>query len=115
MKINPVCENRIFQRAYRKGKKYAGRYCVIYTLPNNQNGDLRLGLTVTKGRGGAVVRCRIRRILRAAYCDVLSRRGVTGGCNIIIVARDAAVTAKSTDIVPEIEAGLDFLGVLSKP
>lgn len=114
MKINPVCENRTFQRAYRKGKKYAGRYCVIYALPKRPDDGVRLGLTVTKGRGGAVVRCRIRRILRAAWYDVMSRREIKCGFDIIIVARDASVTAKSTDISPELEAGLDYLDVLLK-
>ena len=112
MKTYPVCENRTFLRAYRKGKKYAGRYIVIYALNTGPEMKTRLGLTVTKGRGGAVVRNRIKRVIRAAWRDVLLRRGVMGSRDVIIVARDAAITAKSNDIIPELERGLDTLGVL---
>lgn len=114
MKTHPVRENRTFLRAYKKGRKYAGKYCVIYVLSRPPENGVRLGLTVTKGRGGSVVRCRIRRILRAAWCDVMMRKRILTGADVIIVARDAAVTAKSTDIAPELEAGLGFLGVTEK-
>lgn len=114
MKIDPVCENRTFLRAYRKGKKYAGKYCVIYSLPKRREDGLRLGLTVTKGRGGAVVRSRVRRILRAAWCETMKNETETAPADIIIVARDAAVDAKSTDIAPEIAAGLLELGVIGR-
>ena len=112
MKIRSVCENRTFLYAYRKGKKHVGRYAVIYAVRSRPDAPCRLGLTVSKGRGGAVVRCRIKRILREAWRDVVRRRGDGRGFDIIIVAKDAAVTAKSNDIIPELEAGLDALGVL---
>lgn len=113
MKIVSVCENRTFQRAYKKGKKYAGRYIVIYALKSCAGAPCRLGLTVTKGRGGAVVRSRIRRILRAAWRDVLSRNSAGPGFDVIIVARNSSVEAKSVDIVPELRAGLRYLGVIA--
>ncbi len=113
MKIVSVCENRTFQRAYKKGKKYAGRYIVIYALKSCADAPCRLGLTVTKGRGGAVVRSRIRRILRAAWRDVLSRNPASPGFDVIIVARNSSVEAKSVDIAPELRAGLRYLGVVA--
>ena len=112
MKIVTICDNRTFSKGYKKGKKFAGRYIVIYSTTTRPVYPLRLGLTVTKGRGGAVVRNRIKRILRAAWCDVMKRRDHVPGRDIIIVARDAAITAKSTDIVPELESGLTELGVI---
>ena len=44
----------------------------------------------------------------------MKERHVKSGADVIIVARDAAVAAKSTDIVPELDAGLLFLGVTEK-
>lgn len=114
MKIDPVRENRTFLRAYRKGKKYAGKYCVIYALPRRRENGLRLGLTVTKARGCAVVRSRVRRILRAAWCETVKGETDAAPADIIIVARDAAVDAKSTDIAPEVAAGLLELGVIGR-
>ena len=112
MKIDSVCENRTFLRAYRKGKKYAGKYIVIYCVRTRPDRPCRLGLTVTKGRGSAVVRSRIKRILRASWRDVMTRRTASAGFDVIIVARDSAATAKSTDIAPELKTGLEVLGVL---
>ena len=110
MKIQTVCDNRTFQRAYRRGRKHAGRYVVVYDLPAKGSfPDTRLGLTVTKGRGGAVVRNRIKRIIRAAFFDIAKRRPVEGGHDIIIVARDAA-----RDIIPELELALSALSVLER-
>lgn len=110
MKIQTVCDNRVFGRAYRKGQKRAGRYVVVYVIKGRHK-ECRLGLTVTKSRGPAVVRNRIKRIIRAAFCDVAKRYGLSGGCDVIIVARDAAAEAKSTQIVPELEEMLVKLGV----
>ena len=111
MKIQTVCDNRIYQRAYKKGKKYAGQMIVVYALRSQKNDASRLGLTVTKARGSAVVRNRIKRILRAAYCDVAGRRKISDGYDIIVVARDAAITATSGGIAPELEHAFDVLGV----
>ncbi len=111
MKIVPVRENRSFLRAYKKGKKYAGKYVIAYALKTSREYPCRLGLTVTKKRGGAVVRSRVRRILRAAWCEALSTKRAEPGFDVILVARDSAVTAKSTDIAPELSRALSYLGV----
>ncbi len=113
MKIVSVCENRTFLRAYRKGKKFAGRYIVVYAVRNEGSPLCRLGLTVTKGRGCAVVRSRVRRILRASWRYVVSKYPAKSGFDVIIVARDSAVSAKSTDIAPELCRGLSYLGVIA--
>lgn len=113
MKIQTVCDNRIFGRAYRKGKKRAGRYIVVYVI-KGRGKSCRLGITVTKGRGGAVVRNRIKRIIRAAWRDVAARCTLTEGCDVIVVARDAAAEAKSTEIAPELEDMLVALGAAEK-
>ncbi|MCS6779729.1 MAG: ribonuclease P protein component [Geminicoccaceae bacterium] len=57
-----------------------------------------IGLTVTKKLGGAVVRNRIRRRLRAAVraaADVLD----VGGVDLVIVAREAALTCPFEELV----------------
>lgn len=113
MKIQTVCDNRIFGRAYRKGKKRAGRYIVVYVI-KGRGKCCRLGITVTKGRGSAVVRNRIKRIIRAAWRDVAARCTLTEGCDVIVVARDAAADAKSTEIAPELEDMLVALGAAEK-
>ncbi len=56
-------ENREFGRIYRKGKSIAGDCLVLYYRKNNL-GINRLGLTVSKKVGKAVVRNRIRRRIK---------------------------------------------------
>ncbi|NLM56701.1 MAG: ribonuclease P protein component [Clostridiales bacterium] len=115
MKYPTVCENKLFSAAYSKGKKHTGRYAVVYALrdryPKN-TAVSRLGLTVTKKRGGAVVRNRIKRVLREAYRAVDTKYGVKGGYIIIIVARDAAAKAKTPVVAADLATSFDALGLL---
>ena len=60
------------------------------------------------------MRNRIKRIIRAAWRDVAERSTLTEGCDVIVVARDAAADAKSTEITPELEDMLVALGAAEK-
>jgi len=71
----------------------------------------RLGITVTKKMGGAVVRNRVKRILREGYRLAERQLAVRHGNIVIIVARDAAKSAKSTDILRELLHHFKVIGV----
>lgn len=119
MKNIAVREDHLYRKAYAKGKKAVGRYTVLYVMKDRKASLLRranpkkefvnrLGITVTKRLGGAVIRNRAKRIIREAY-RLIERDGLVKHGNIvIIVARDAARTAKSTEIEAELK------GLLSK-
>ncbi len=111
MKIETICENRIFARAYHKGKKHAGKYSVLYVLPSSGK-SVRIGLTVSSKRGNAVTRSRIKRVLRHAYYSVVRELGSPVGCDIVIVARDACAFAKSTEVAFDMKSGLIRLGIV---
>lgn len=80
--------NRDFKRLYAKGKSICGGYLVIYYKKSKQEGNT-LGITVTKKLGKAVVRNRIRRLIRESYR--LRESEVSGGYHIVFVARGKAV------------------------
>jgi len=68
-----------------------------------------IGLTVTKKLGGAVVRNRIRRRLRAAVraaADALR----TGGVDLVIVARQAALRCPFDQLVAQLREAFARVG-----
>ena len=123
MKAMAVRENHLYLKAYTKGKKAVGKYTVLYVMKDLKASLLkrahplkisvnRVGLTVTKKIGGAVVRNRVKRILRESYRLCEKELPVRRGRIIIIVARDAAKNVKSTDVYAEMKKQLETLGML---
>lgn len=81
--------NHIFRKLYHTSG-YANSYLVLYARPNRSNTN-RVGVTVSKKLGGAVVRNRVRRRLREAYR--LNEQQFRPGWDIVVVARSRCITA----------------------
>ena len=81
--------NHIFQRLYHS-KGVADGLLVLYAR-KNRLGENRVGVTVSKKLGKAVVRNRVRRRLREVYRLHESR--FLPGWDIVVVARGRAVDA----------------------
>ena len=81
--------NHIFQRLYRTHGQANG-FLVLYTRPNRTSTN-RVGLTVSKKLGKAVVRNRVRRRLREIYR--LHEGQFAPGWDIVVVARSRCVGA----------------------
>ena len=56
-----------FERVYRESRSHGNRYLVLYAFPREDEGGVRLGLTVPRKVGGAVERNRVKRLLREAF------------------------------------------------
>lgn len=87
-----------FDRVYRKGKSRANEYLVLYTFTNNDRDPVgdgedgerttpRLGLSVSRRVGGAVVRTRVKRLIREAFWAEAQR--LSSRCDYVVVARPA--------------------------
>ncbi len=122
MKYTSITENHLFHKAYAKGKKYAGRLVAVYLLPdytakrrmkaNPQKKYInRLGISVSKKLGGAVVRSRVRRIVREGYRSACANPSLRTGNLIVIGARSASVGAKSTEVAQELRLAFEKLGL----
>ncbi len=123
MKFYAIRENHLFVKAYRGGNKAVMRDIILYVLTDRhayllkkQNPEKkkinRIGITATKTVGGAVVRSRVRRIIRAGYSEMLGKNAVKSGYLIVIVARPSAAKAKSTEIAEELTYGMRKLGMI---
>ena len=97
-----LCENYEFKRVYKRGKSVAADLLVLYYLKNRQNVN-RLGITVTKKLGKAVVRNRARRLIKEAFR--LSEHKVSIGYDIVIVARNKIVDRSH---LAEVKRALDY-------
>ena len=77
-----------FLRAAAKGRKAPMPGMVVQALPRDDQGPTRLGFTVTKRIGNAVVRNRTRRRLKEAARLVLTGHPVTG-VDLVLIGREA--------------------------
>ena len=81
--------NHIFRRLYATSGQANG-YLVLYARPN-RSATNRVGITVSKKLGHAVVRNRIRRRLREVYR--LNEDKFLPGYDIVVVARSRCISA----------------------
>lgn len=86
--------NHIFRRLYATGGQGNG-LLALYARPN-RTGENRVGVTVSKKLGKAVVRNRVRRRLREVYRLHESR--FLPGWDIVVVARRRAITASFPEL-----------------
>lgn len=120
MKFNAICENHLFSKAYSKGKRAVTSALAVYVLPDYAAKKLakahpqkrvmnRIGLTTSTKLGGATVRSRSRRIMREALRQLEKKKELKTGYLIVIAARSAAVSLKSTDIEKQLDIALTRL------
>ena len=77
--------------AANRGKRYATPGFVLLVKDRqDENADIRLGITITKKVGNAVVRNRMRRRFRALAQEMLSIRGKAGADHVLI-GRDGGI------------------------
>ena len=125
MKFKAICENHLFSKAYSKGKRAITSALAIYVLPDYAARRLakshpqrkivnRIGLTTSKALGSAVVRSRTRRVLREGLRLLEKERPLKNGFLIVIAARHAATTAKSTVIKSQLTEAFTKLGMFQE-
>ena len=123
MKFPAIKEHHLYNKAYRSGKKFFGRYICVYVLKDLHAKKLRrehpqkitvnrLGLSVSKKVGGAVKRNRAKRIIRAAYATVSDE--ILKGYLIVISAKPEIEGIKSTEIARELRYALKKLEMIDR-
>ncbi len=79
-----LLKRKDFVNLNRKGKRYYSQHFIVIAR-KNEFGITRLGITVTKKTGNAVVRNRIKRLVREFFR--LNKASVSQGYDIVIIAR----------------------------
>lgn len=88
--LRSLTKRRDFELVFKEGLSTASKHLVLYTRPNELNWS-RIGLSVSKKIGKAVIRNRIRRLLREAARRVLVES--SKNFDFVIVAKKAAAEA----------------------
>jgi ribonuclease P protein component len=76
-----------FRRAYDTGRRGAGRLLVVYAVPAT-TGVRQVGFVTSRRVGNAVVRNRVRRLMREAYR--LNKMKFSDHLQLVVIARPAA-------------------------
>ena len=123
MKHIAIGENHLYSKAYAKGNKFVGKHVIVYVLKDFKAKKLqsahpdkimvnRIGLTVSKKIGHAVVRNRVKRILREGLRQAEKNFDIEKGYLVVLVARPLCVGAKSTNIALDIEKAFKMLKLI---
>lgn len=106
-----IKKNDEFQMIFKKGKSFANRQFVVYCLEEKQE-YFRIGLSVSKKVGNAVVRNRIKRYIRQAFLEL--KEEVNSNMNYIIIARNPAAKLDFHETKKSLEHVLKIAKVIKK-
>ncbi len=90
----------------RRGRRIHTRHFLLQVLPAVLSHG-RLGVTVTRKVGGAVVRNHIKRRVREAFRTSAALRGA--GLDLVVIAKSGARSLSTADVAAELQQGLDRL------
>ncbi|WP_421382446.1 ribonuclease P protein component [Bacillus salacetis] len=83
-----VKKNTEFQEVFKKGTSIANRQFVVYRLKKEDQPFFRIGLSVSKKIGNAVVRNQIKRYIRQVFLELKDE--VKNDYDYVIIARKPA-------------------------
>jgi len=102
-----------FERVYKQGRRHFAAHMTVFYLPRTQGTGLRVGFTVGRALGGAVVRNRIRRRLREAVR--LRWPASPAAADIVVHAKKSALKAGFEELLREMERALAVVGQKTGP
>lgn len=123
MKNEAIKEHHLYNKTFARGARFVGKLVSVHVLRDYaakkrmlahplKRYTNRIGLAVTKKIGGAVVRNRAKRIIRAGLFDLQKAHALKTGYLIVISAREGIVGKKSEDIRRELLYAFEKLGML---
>ncbi|MDH3213750.1 MAG: ribonuclease P protein component [Myxococcales bacterium] len=106
-----LLHSRDFRRVAGRGKRAAGRYFVVLMAPappRLEQEVVRLGITVSRQVGGAVVRNRLKRWIRVWFRE--ARSGLEPGMDLVVIARRGAADLPLARVWESLEGLVESVG-----
>ncbi|EST10452.1 ribonuclease P protein component [Sporolactobacillus laevolacticus] len=94
-------KNQDFQVVFKDGKSFANRQFVVYVLKQPNQTYSRLGLSVSKKMGNAVMRNHIKRYIKEIFRDFSDRLEI--GNDFIIISRKPVSTMSHLEMQKSLE------------
>jgi len=99
-----IIKKRQFEEIFKNAKKYISPYFIIYYLSKEQK---RAGFIVKKTIGNAVLRNRIKRVLREVYR--LNKKGIEKNIEIIIVAKREIIGKEYKEVEKAFQKWIEYV------
>jgi ribonuclease P protein component len=96
-----------FERVYKQGRRHFASQMTVFYLPRPEADGVRVGFTVGKVLGGAVVRNRMKRWLREA---VRLHGMIPASMDVVINPKKSLLTAAFVDVQREIRRAFEVIG-----
>jgi ribonuclease P protein component len=100
-----------FLRVAAKGRKAPVHGLVLQALPRDDDLPARIGFTVTKKVGNAVIRNRTRRRLKEA-ARLLFRDEPAHGVDLVVIGRDATRSRPFGELIDDLRRALRKTGAM---
>jgi ribonuclease P protein component len=94
-------DNREFRRVFQRGRSVATGRMVLYWYENRSTAEFRVGISISKKVGKAVVRNKLKRRLRECF-QLLAPELKDKHVDIVVVCRKSAADMTFADIHSEL-------------
>lgn len=111
-RLERIKKNQEFQEIFRTGKSFANRELVIYYREKKGQERARIGISVGKRLGNAVLRNRIKRYIRESFNYL--KHNLKEEYDIIIIVRKQAIHKTYHEILKSMQHILSRQHLLKK-
>lgn len=96
-----------FEQVYKQGRRHFAAHMTVFYLPRQKAEGVRVGFTVGKVLGGAVVRNRMKRRLREA---VRLHGTMPGAMDVVINPKKSLLAAEFVEVQRELRRAFEVIG-----
>jgi len=105
--------NDDFQYVFKKGKTKGSSVLVVFVVPNDMHLN-RLGVTVSKKMGKAVVRNKLRRRIKEGFRTFEEELTIGSGHDIVILPKPDLATVSFAEVVKTLKYLMKKQGLLNE-